>query len=208
MPRTEFEAFTRLDASDVNTFLMDQSVMSFAGTAARGSAIATPVEGMVTYLEDSDLLSIYETGAWRTSVSPRGGVLQVVYNSTTTATTTTSTTFTNTALSATLTPKSATSKILVLVSQNGLTKINETAGGVNVRLLLPDSATHLFGFAMGFTDSVDYGITSASLSFLYTPANTSAQTFRTQVAARVGGTTAQVNGGSERSSITLMEIAS
>jgi hypothetical protein len=67
MPRKEFEAFTRLDASDVNTYLMDQSVMSFAGTAARGSAIPTPVEGMVTYLNDIDDLRTYSGSAW---VSP------------------------------------------------------------------------------------------------------------------------------------------
>jgi hypothetical protein len=65
MPRKEFEAFTRLDASDVNTFLMDQSVMSFAGTAARGSAIGTAVEGMTTFLEDSDQLEIWNGSAWK-----------------------------------------------------------------------------------------------------------------------------------------------
>jgi hypothetical protein len=64
MPRKEFESFTRLDASDVNTYLMDQSVMTFAGTAARGSAITTPVEGMVTYLEDSDSLQLYDGSGW------------------------------------------------------------------------------------------------------------------------------------------------
>jgi hypothetical protein len=31
MPRKEFDAFTRLDASDINTYLMDQSVMVFGG---------------------------------------------------------------------------------------------------------------------------------------------------------------------------------
>jgi hypothetical protein len=64
MPRKEFESFTRLDASDVNTYLMDQSVMTFAGTAARGSAITTPVEGMVTYLEDSNSLQLYDGSGW------------------------------------------------------------------------------------------------------------------------------------------------
>ena len=64
MPRKEFQGFTRLDASDVNTYLMDQSVMSFAGTAARGSAISSPVEGMITYLEDSNLFSGYDGSAW------------------------------------------------------------------------------------------------------------------------------------------------
>jgi hypothetical protein len=64
MPRKEFESFTRLDASDVNTYLMDQSVMTFGGTAARGSAIPTPVEGMVTYLEDSNSLQLYDGSSW------------------------------------------------------------------------------------------------------------------------------------------------
>jgi hypothetical protein len=39
---------------------MDQAVQTFAGTAARGSAITTPVEGMVTYLEDSNRLDFYD----------------------------------------------------------------------------------------------------------------------------------------------------
>jgi hypothetical protein len=64
MPRKEFVAFTRLDASDVNSFLMDQSVMTFASSAARGSAIATPVEGMVTYLEDSNSLQLWTGSQW------------------------------------------------------------------------------------------------------------------------------------------------
>jgi hypothetical protein len=75
MPRKDFAAFTRLDASDVNTYLMDQSVQTFGGTAARGSAIATPVEGMVTYLEDSNdfeasdgtnYVPLVSIGAWKT----------------------------------------------------------------------------------------------------------------------------------------------
>jgi hypothetical protein len=70
MPRKEFESFTRLDASDVNTYLMDQSVMTFGGTAARGSAITTPVEGMVTYLEDSNSLQLYDGDGWTSA----GGV--------------------------------------------------------------------------------------------------------------------------------------
>ena len=72
MPRKEFVAFNRLDASDVNTFLMDQSVMTFASAAARGSAIATPVEGMYTHLEDTDRLEFWNGSAWR---SPFGMTL-------------------------------------------------------------------------------------------------------------------------------------
>jgi hypothetical protein len=72
MPRKEFESFTRLDASDVNTYLMDQSVMTFGGTAARGSAIPTPVEGMVTYLEDSNTFEYWDSSSWGSLVPTAG----------------------------------------------------------------------------------------------------------------------------------------
>jgi hypothetical protein len=44
--------------------------MTFGGTAARGSAIPTPVEGMVTYLEDSNSLQLYDGDGWTSA----GGV--------------------------------------------------------------------------------------------------------------------------------------
>jgi hypothetical protein len=64
MPRKVFTAGEVLAASDVNTFLMDQSVMSFAGTAARGSAIGTATEGMLTYLADSDSFEFWNGTAY------------------------------------------------------------------------------------------------------------------------------------------------
>jgi hypothetical protein len=64
MPRKVFASFTRLDASDVNTFLMDQTVQTFAGTAARGSAITEPVEGMLTYLEDTNAFEYWNSDDW------------------------------------------------------------------------------------------------------------------------------------------------
>jgi hypothetical protein len=64
MPRKVFTAGEVLTAADVNSFLMDQSVMTFAGTAARGSAIPTAVEGMVTYLQDSNIYQVWTGSAW------------------------------------------------------------------------------------------------------------------------------------------------
>jgi hypothetical protein len=69
MSRKVFTAGEVLAAADVNSFLMDQTVMSFAGTAARGSAIPTPVEGMYTHLEDTDNLQFWNGSAW---VAPAG----------------------------------------------------------------------------------------------------------------------------------------
>ena len=52
-----------LNAADVNGYLMDQSVMVFAGTAARASAIPTPSAGMVAY-STATQLQVYNGSAW------------------------------------------------------------------------------------------------------------------------------------------------
>jgi hypothetical protein len=78
MPKKTFTAGEVLTASDVNTFLMDQSVMTFADSAARGSAIGTATEGMVTYLEDTDGLELWNGTAW-TGVGG-GGATNAIIN--------------------------------------------------------------------------------------------------------------------------------
>lgn len=65
MPRKVFTAGEVLAAADVNSFLMNQAVMTFAGTAARASAIPTPNEGMVTYLEDTNVVTVWDGAAWQ-----------------------------------------------------------------------------------------------------------------------------------------------
>jgi hypothetical protein len=57
-----------LTATNVNTYLMQQSVMVFATKAARdtdpATRIGTPSEGMVSYLSDSNSLWYYSGAAW------------------------------------------------------------------------------------------------------------------------------------------------
>lgn len=59
-----FTAGTLATASDVNTYLMKQSVMVFADAAARNAALTSPTEGMLTYQEGSDHLTVYNGSAW------------------------------------------------------------------------------------------------------------------------------------------------
>jgi hypothetical protein len=66
MPRKTFVAGDVLQASEVNTFLMNQSVMTFASESARNTAITLPVDGMVTYLEDTKRYQTYNGTAWVT----------------------------------------------------------------------------------------------------------------------------------------------
>ena len=65
--RKTFVAGDILTASQVNDFLMDQSTMVFDTEAARGSAIAAPTEGMITYINSGDRaegLYTYTGGVW------------------------------------------------------------------------------------------------------------------------------------------------
>lgn len=61
----DFVAGEVLTASDLQSYAVDQSIMVFAGTAARGSAIGTAVsEGMFTYLADTNTLEYYDGSSW------------------------------------------------------------------------------------------------------------------------------------------------
>ncbi len=53
-----------LAAADVNSYLMDQSVMVFADATAREDEIASPAEGMFAYLTGSNALTLYNGSAW------------------------------------------------------------------------------------------------------------------------------------------------
>jgi hypothetical protein len=71
--RKTFTAGDILTAAQVQGYLQDQSIMVFAGTAARASAIASPSEGMFTYLSDTNALEYYDGAAWQPFTSGGGG---------------------------------------------------------------------------------------------------------------------------------------
>lgn len=71
-----FTAASVLTASDVNNYLMEQSVMSFASTGARDTQISVPEEGMTAFLNTGDRtegLYTYTGGAWREARIPVPG---------------------------------------------------------------------------------------------------------------------------------------
>ena len=53
-----------LTASDVNTYLMQQTIMVFANATARDAAITSPSEGMNAFLTASDELVYYNGSSW------------------------------------------------------------------------------------------------------------------------------------------------
>jgi hypothetical protein len=60
----EFTTGDVLTAADANGYLASQVVMVFADAAARTSAIASPQEGMISYLKDTNAVEKYDGAAW------------------------------------------------------------------------------------------------------------------------------------------------
>jgi hypothetical protein len=250
MPRKEFDAFTRLDASDVNTFLMDQSVMtfgsatardaaidtplegqvtyladidslsvyngtqwvtnrpvmSFAGTAARESAILTPVEGMTTYLEDSNILSLYDGSAWKTSLATTGSILQVVTDVEATQVSNNTNSFVTSNAQATITPKSTSSRILILVS--GMIEMTQTPQSVQTAIYRGGAGgTQITDATQDMYQSTGNFFWPIGLNYLDSPNTTSATTYTLMFRKSSGIGGVNIQPSSSRTNITLLEVA-
>ena len=139
---------------------------------------------------------------------PAGAVLQVVNATYSTIVSSSTNTLVDTGLTATITPTSATSKILVLVSQNGLQKRTNSDAYHKIIVLRGSTVIGTPAVTASFNGStqVNY-IGSVSGDYLDSPATTSATVYKTQFCAFGNSATVSVQGDSEQSTITLMEIA-
>jgi hypothetical protein len=138
------------------------------------------------------------------SAMPAGSVLQVVSSIFATSTTTTSTSYVDTGLSATITPSSTSSNILVFVNMSGMYIAN--AGNYPKAMLVRNSTQ--IGEFLG---AAGYNIAGASvgaggMSYLDSPATTSAVTYKVQILSATGQVVYWSN-NSSKCTMTLMEIA-
>lgn len=145
------------------------------------------------------------------STLPTGSVLQVVSASITGENATSSTTFVTAYLAASITPTSATSKVLILV--NGASfGVNGSAEGY---FTIDRSGTNLGNGNGGFgrvwnqaAGSVPiYTFVPGILMYLDSPATTSSRTYTVQFRQTNGAQQVYISGGNGTSSIVLMEIA-
>jgi hypothetical protein len=156
--------------------------------------------------------SAISTGTLAAARLPAGTVLQVVAGNTSTSVDNSSTTFADTGLSVTITPSSATSKVLVLVNHSAVVKFGGTSGGpyMRLRLLRNSSEILIFEKQILFNASTQEANAASSASYLDSPATTSAVTYKTQFAnagAIVNGGTVRVQTDSSTATIVAMEIA-
>lgn len=156
---------------------------------------------------NSDITGL-AAGALPANVIGAGAVLQVVNANTATQASASTTTYADTNLTATITPTSATSRILVLVSQNGVYKTSFNSGnGVNLRLVKNSTALITFVFGGTYTGTNFENTQAASTCYLDSPATTSATTYKTQLAAYNNAAAVYAQAFNETSTITLLEIA-
>jgi len=140
---------------------------------------------------------------------PTGSVLQVVQGSLGSQFTTTSTSFVTSGLAASITPTSATSKILALVSCSN-SVINGSASHTWITLyrnstnLAPSGSTLALYGLWGSSSGNLQG--NANISILDSPATTSSTTYTVYVATE-NGTQGGFNWNSQTSYIQLLEIA-
>jgi hypothetical protein len=116
---------------------------------------------------------------WAAPATPTSKVVQIVAASTSTQTSSGSSTYADTSLTATITPTSASNQVLAIFNQNGCGK---SVADTHMSLKFLRGATTLgFHDRIGGTgNSNENFVGSVSMSFLDTPATTSATTYKVQ----------------------------
>jgi hypothetical protein len=152
--------------------------------------------------------------AW--AAAPAGKVLQVVQATTSTEVTIASTTFTDSGLTCSITPSSATSKILVLTCQNWFSSRSNDASQGAIRLMRGATAVLTIGtggyeaFGLSVTGGTAVNLRgTTSLAYLDSPATTSSTTYTTQGRTNSTTNSGQIvfqNTSTGTSTIILMEI--
>jgi hypothetical protein len=146
-----------------------------------------------------------------TTQASAGCVLQVVQGSYGTEVTNSTLTFADTGLTASITPKFTTSKVLVIVNHPECYKSpGSTENSMKLNICRNGSQIVAFNHSLGYQASAVRLAFSTSYTYLDSPASTSSVTYKTQFAqgeAANNTLSVQWYGSSAPSTITLLEIA-
>jgi hypothetical protein len=143
-----------------------------------------------------------------TSGLPAGTVLQVVAGTYASQVNSSSSTFADTGLTATITPSSTSSKVLVIAQISSCFTTTNTSAELDVNLLR-DSTQIIASMGGRGSNGLTTGdaLGTVGCSYLDSPATTSATTYKCQFKSTQNNATASVGLGGTTSTITLMEIA-
>ena len=192
--------------------------ISIAAPSAAGSGTLTlPVatdtlvgKATTDTLTNKSIAATQLTGTIAAAALPAGSVLQVVNATYATQTSSSSSTFADLGLSATITPRSTSSKILIFVDVVGCRK---STGDTRLGLKLFRGASSILDmeeYAAWTQSTASSAVGSCSTNYLDSPSTTSATTYKIQFASMSNVAQVIVNTTNimtPTSTITLMEIA-
>ena len=182
-----------LTAAQVNTYLMQQTVMVFASSAARTTALSGVLaEGMVSWLSDTNVLEAYDGSAWVGATgditgltagtgisitSATGPVPTVAIDTATTVDKTTAQTLTNKTLTAPIISSISNTGTLTLpTSTDTLVGLATTDTLTNKTLTSPTINDPKLNLSINANTSTTYTFVLADNGKLVTSNNASAQT--------------------------------
>ena len=164
-------------------------------------------------LTNKSIAATQLTGTIAASVLPAGSVLQVVNATYATQTTSSTNVYITTGLTASITPRSTSSKILVFANVVGIFKSNSfTTTGIGLRLYRGASSIIGFEDIAGYTGTtLSNSPGSCSTTYLDSPATISATTYTVYFASTLNTSNVTVQNflntqANSTSTITLMEI--
>jgi hypothetical protein len=200
------DVLTAADMVDLASTLnyLDPTAKGDLFPASSGTALTRLAVGANDTVLTAD--SSTATGLKWATAGGGGKVLQVVAAEYSAETDNSTTTYADTGLTATITPTSATSKILVLISDT-FGKSNANANNaVNVQLLR--GATSIVeNKQLNYTGNAEWSISQWATSYLDSPATTSATTYKLQFKQWFNnGALVRAQNDGSKASIVLMEI--
>jgi hypothetical protein len=139
---------------------------------------------------------------------PAGSVLQVVQATYSTQTTNNTTTYTDSGLTATITPKFSTSKILVTITGLGYKGNANVSNSMSLKIQKNNSDLLTFADLLLYTATATENSGVYAINYLDSPATVSATTYKMQFKnSFVNASTVTVQFNNMPSTITLTEIA-
>jgi hypothetical protein len=144
---------------------------------------------------------------WTTVAAGGGKILQVVFASTTTETTNSTSTYADTNCTVSITPSSASSRVMLIVNHNGWNKSSADIGNFIETQLLRGATQIMFVSNGNRTSDQTLDLTIyQTLMYVDSPATTSATTYKTQFRNGRNGASVGINYGGSRSTIVALEI--